>query len=37
MNFGHTDPKIIIPLGCNFSFDLDKKEVVLLETPFTNI
>ena len=36
MDFRHTDPKIILPLGCKVSFDLVKKEVGLLETPFIN-
>ncbi|HEY5561359.1 MAG TPA: hypothetical protein VIK72_06305 [Clostridiaceae bacterium] len=34
---GYTDPKVILPLGCQVSFDLDKKEFYSLETPFINM
>lgn len=34
MDFGHTDPKIILPLGCLISIDPTIKEVILMESPF---
>lgn len=34
MDFGHTDPKIIVPLGCNARINPKTKEVILLENPF---
>jgi muramoyltetrapeptide carboxypeptidase LdcA involved in peptidoglycan recycling len=34
MDFGHTDPKIIMPLGCRVKITPDTKEVKLLESPF---
>jgi len=34
MDFGHTDPKIILPLGCLISIDPIAKEVILMESPF---
>lgn len=34
MDFGHTDPQIILPLGVKASIDCDKQEFKLLESPF---
>jgi muramoyltetrapeptide carboxypeptidase LdcA involved in peptidoglycan recycling len=34
MDFGHTDPQYIMPLGVNASVDCKKKEFKLLESPF---
>ena len=34
MDFGHTDPQIILPLGVNAKLDNSKKEFCLLESPF---
>ncbi len=33
-DFGHTDPKIIMPLGCKVSINPKAKEIKLLENPF---
>jgi muramoyltetrapeptide carboxypeptidase LdcA involved in peptidoglycan recycling len=33
-NFGHTDPKWILPYGMEVLLDADTKEIVLLENPF---
>jgi muramoyltetrapeptide carboxypeptidase LdcA involved in peptidoglycan recycling len=33
-NFGHTDPKVIMPLGCRISIDPQLKQLTLLESPF---
>jgi muramoyltetrapeptide carboxypeptidase LdcA involved in peptidoglycan recycling len=33
-DFGHTDPKVILPLGCTVEIDSDEKKVTLLENPF---
>jgi muramoyltetrapeptide carboxypeptidase LdcA involved in peptidoglycan recycling len=32
--FGHTDPKIILPLGCMVKIDPEAKEITLIESPF---
>lgn len=34
VDFGHTDPKIIMPLGCKVSINPKEKEIKLLENPF---
>ena len=34
MDFGHTDPKIILPLGCMVSINSLGKSVTLVESPF---
>lgn len=34
MDFGHTDPKVIFPLGCKVKIDSKQKEVILLDNPF---
>lgn len=34
MDFGHTDPKIILPLGCLVGLNPADKTVTLLESPF---
>ena len=31
VNFGHTSPMAILPLGLNVEVDLDKKEIRFLE------
>ncbi|MCE7749328.1 MAG: LD-carboxypeptidase [Candidatus Heimdallarchaeota archaeon] len=33
MDFGHTDPQFIMPLGCKLEIDCDKKKISLLESP----
>jgi Uncharacterized proteins, homologs of microcin C7 resistance protein MccF len=33
-DFGHTDPKIILPLGGRVRLDADKKTITLIENPF---
>ncbi|MCE7740480.1 MAG: LD-carboxypeptidase [Candidatus Heimdallarchaeota archaeon] len=33
MDFGHTDPQFIMPLGCTLEIDCEKKRVSLLESP----
>ena len=34
MDFGHTDPKVILPLGCMVRIEPETKKVILLEDPF---
>lgn len=34
VDFGHTDPKIILPLGCLVEIDPEVKGITLLESPF---
>jgi muramoyltetrapeptide carboxypeptidase LdcA involved in peptidoglycan recycling len=34
VDFGHTDPKIILPLGCEVEIDPEAKRITLLENPF---
>lgn len=34
VDFGHTDPKIILPLGCMVDIDPEMKEITLVESPF---
>lgn len=34
MDFGHTDPKVILPLGCMMRVNPETKECMLLESPF---
>lgn len=34
VDFGHTDPKIILPLGCRTRIDPAEKKITLLENPF---
>ena len=36
VDFGHTDPKIILPLGCTTKIDPIEKNITLLESPFEN-
>ena len=33
VNFGHTSPMAILPLGLKVEVDLDKKEIRFLEKP----
>lgn len=33
VNFGHTSPMVILPLGQKVEVDLDKKEIRFLEKP----
>ena len=33
VNFGHTSPMTILPLGIKVEVDLDKKEIRFLEKP----
>ena len=33
VNFGHTSPMAILPLGLKVEVDLDKKEIKFLEKP----
>ena len=33
VNFGHTSPMAILPLGLKVEVDLDKKEIRFLENP----
>ncbi|GAI09350.1 unnamed protein product, partial [marine sediment metagenome] len=34
MDFGHTDPKLILPLGCMVSLNPKTKDITLIENPF---
>lgn len=34
MDFGHTDPKVILPLGCTMSLNPKTIECILMERPF---
>lgn len=34
MDFGHTDPKLILPLGCMVSLNPTTKDIRLIENPF---
>jgi muramoyltetrapeptide carboxypeptidase LdcA involved in peptidoglycan recycling len=34
MDFGHTDPKVILPLGCLVEIDPEVNRIKLLESPF---
>jgi len=34
MDFGHTDPKLILPLGCMISLNPITKDIRLIENPF---
>jgi muramoyltetrapeptide carboxypeptidase LdcA involved in peptidoglycan recycling len=34
LDFGHTDPKIILPLGCMVEIDPEVNRITLLESPF---
>ena len=34
VDFGHTDPKLIFPLGCKVSLDSTAKTITLMESPF---
>jgi len=34
MDFGHTDPKLILPLGGKVRLNPATKEIILLESPF---
>lgn len=34
VDFGHTDPKIVIPMGCRASLNPNTKEFKLIENPF---
>ncbi len=35
MDFGHTDPKLILPLGCMISLNPTTKDIRLIEDPFS--
>lgn len=35
-DFGHTDPKLILPLGCKVEINPETNEVILLEDPFSD-
>jgi len=35
MDFGHTDPKLILSLGCMVSLNSTTKEITLIENPFS--
>jgi len=34
VDFGHTDPQLIIPLGCKLKIDIEEKKLILMENPF---
>lgn len=34
VDFGHTDPKLVLPLGCRVKISPAANEIVLLESPF---
>lgn len=34
MDFGHTDPKVILPMGCRMKLNPETYECTLLESPF---
>ncbi|MFS1513765.1 S66 peptidase family protein [Chengkuizengella sp. SCS-71B] len=34
MDFGHTDPKLILPLGCGVQLNPKNKNIILMENPF---
>jgi len=34
MDFGHTDPQLILPLGCEVELDPTAKQMVLREYPY---
>ncbi|MDF1617659.1 hypothetical protein [Petrocella sp. FN5] len=34
MDFGHTDPKLILPLGCVVRIDPKGKKIMLMESPY---
>lgn len=34
VDFGHTDPKIVLPLGCSVRLCPEKNEIILLESPY---
>ncbi len=34
VDFGHTDPKHVLPLGCRLRIDPKEKRLILLESPF---
>jgi len=36
MDFGHTDPKLILPLGCLVNLNPLTKEIILMESPFNS-
>jgi muramoyltetrapeptide carboxypeptidase LdcA involved in peptidoglycan recycling len=33
MDFGHTDPKFVLPIGVVAEIDCDRKQIQLLESP----
>jgi muramoyltetrapeptide carboxypeptidase LdcA involved in peptidoglycan recycling len=35
VDFGHTDPQVILPLGIEFEIDIDNKEIMQLESAFS--
>lgn len=37
VDFGHTDPKIVLPLGCQVELDPAQASIVLLESPFCDV
>ena len=36
VDFGHTDPKLILPLGCMVTLNPANKEITLMENPFNS-
>ena len=36
MDFGHTDPKLILPIGCMVNLDPVTKDITLMESPFNS-
>jgi muramoyltetrapeptide carboxypeptidase LdcA involved in peptidoglycan recycling len=34
VDFGHTDPKIILPIGARVKLNPDTNELILIEDPF---
>jgi muramoyltetrapeptide carboxypeptidase LdcA involved in peptidoglycan recycling len=35
-DFGHTDPKLIFPLGSKIELNPNTNKIILLESPFAN-
>ncbi len=36
VDFGHTDPKLIVPIGCRVRIDPNLRRITLLESPFSD-
>lgn len=36
MDFGHTDPKFVVPYGAEAEIDCDLRQLQLLESPVTS-